>query len=102
MAESSSCQLCGREIPPHCHYVVRIEVFADPSMPPVTSEELAQFNLDEEMKRLLAQMEHMSAEELQDQVHRKFEYCICRECQMRFLANPLGRPRGMSPGGATN
>jgi hypothetical protein len=31
MADSLLCNLCGRKIPPHAHYLVRIEVFADPS-----------------------------------------------------------------------
>jgi hypothetical protein len=41
----------------------------------------------------------MSDEELQDQVHRRFEYKICRQCQVKFLANPLGKPRvkGVGP-----
>jgi hypothetical protein len=45
-------------------------------------------------------MKGMSADELQDQVHRRFEYKLCRVCQMRFLVNPLGKPRG--PGRAAN
>jgi hypothetical protein len=93
MDEPVICDLCGRSIPPHAHYIVRIDVFADPAMPPVTSEELAELNLEEEMRKLLDQMKHLTADDLQDQVHRRFEYRICRACQFRFLANPLGKPR---------
>ena len=34
------CDLCDRLIPPHAHYMVRIDVFADPEMPPASSEEM--------------------------------------------------------------
>ena len=45
------------------------------------------------MRELLEQMKDMSADELQDQVHRRFEFKLCRTCHMRFLVNPLGKPR---------
>src|SRR5438552_3450534 len=35
-----TCDACGRVVPAHAHYVVRIDVFADPAMPQTTSEEL--------------------------------------------------------------
>lgn len=93
MAERVICDLCGASVPPHAHYVVRIDVFADPSMPVLSEEELAETNFDEKLAELVEQMKHMSAEELQDQVHRRFEYRLCRACQMRFIVNPLGLPR---------
>ena len=88
------CDLCNRVVSPHGHYVVRIDVFADPDMPAVTSEEIEEADYQAAMKELIEQMKGMSADELQDQVHRRFEYKLCRVCQMRFLVNPLGKPRG--------
>ena len=87
------CDLCDRPIRPHGHYIVRIDVFADPEMPPVTGEEMAEADYQQAMRELIEQMKGMSAEELQDQVHRRMEFKLCRPCQMRFLANPLGKPR---------
>ena len=87
------CDLCDRPVSPHGHYIVRMDVFADPEMPPVTSEEVAEADYQQAMKELLEQMKDMSADELQDQVHRRMEFKLCRACQMRFLANPLGKPR---------
>jgi hypothetical protein len=87
------CDLCDRPISPHGHYIVRMDVFADPEMPPVTGEEMAEADYQQAMKELIEQMKGMSAEELQDQVHRRMEFKLCRPCQMRFLANPLGKPR---------
>ena len=88
-----SCDLCNRAIPPHAHYIVRIDVFADPEMPAATSEEMAEADYQAAMNELVEQMKNMSADELQDQVHRRFEFKLCRACQMRFLVNPLGKPR---------
>lgn len=98
MSKRVLCDMCGRVVPPHAHYEVRIDVFADPAMPPMTTEELDEMDLDETMAKLMEQMKDMSAEELQDQVHRRFEFRICRVCQMKYLANPLGKPRETKTG----
>jgi hypothetical protein len=92
------CDLCNRPVPPHGHYIVRIDVFADPEMPAVTSEELEEADYQAAMREILEQMKGMSADELQDQVHRRFEFKLCRPCQMRFLVNPLGKPRQVRTG----
>jgi hypothetical protein len=93
MANPITCDLCGRPIPPHAHYIVRIEVVADPSMPELSQEEIDNLDFDKTLHQLLEEMKSFSADELQDQVHRRFDYRICRPCQARFLCNPLGRPR---------
>src|SRR4051812_13958637 len=98
MPDGLKCDLCGREIPPYGHYIVRIEVFADPALPPTTSGELGSTDFDQAMKKLMDEMKGMTADDLQDQVHRHFEYTLCRACQARFLANPLGKPRVMRAG----
>ena len=87
------CELCGRPIAPHAHYIVRIDVFADPSLPAVSAEEVEALDLAGTMEALLKEMEQFTADDLQDQVHRRFEYRICPGCQHHFLANPLGKPR---------
>ena len=56
-------------------------------------EEMEETDYQQAMAELMAQMKDMSADELQDQVARRFEFKLCRACQMRFLANPLGKPR---------
>jgi hypothetical protein len=86
------CDLCAQEMPSHGHYVVRIDVFADPSVPPVSAEQLAAADFDSDLERLLKEMENLTEHDLQDQVHRRFEYRICQPCQVRFLATPLGKP----------
>ena len=97
MAARVLCDLCNRPISPHGHYIVRIDVFADPEMPPVSADEMEEADYQEAMKALIEQMNGLSADDLQDQVHRRFEYKLCRPCQMRFLVNPLGKPRQQRP-----
>ena len=94
-----TCDLCGTEVDLHESYVVQIDVYAEPSMKPVTGEELAAIDFDETYAALMEQMKHMTADDLQDDVHRRFEYRICRPCQRRFLANPLGKPREIPAAG---
>jgi hypothetical protein len=87
------CDMCDDVLLPHGFYIVRMDVFAEPSMPSVSGDELDEMDLEHTIDRLIEQMKHMSPDELQDQVHRRFEYCICMRCQKKLLANPLGKPR---------
>jgi hypothetical protein len=93
MPDPTRCHLCDAPIAPGEHYVVRVDVFADPSMPEMTGAQLASTDFDAEMQRLIEQMKHATADELMDDVHRRFEYRVCRACQKQVLANPLGFPR---------
>jgi hypothetical protein len=87
------CALCDAEVEPGGGYIVRIEVFADPHIPPMTAEQIAQGNFEKTLADVIEQAKQMSSEELQDGVHRHFEFRLCPACQRRFLANPLGMPR---------
>ena len=93
MSDRRVCDLCGQTIPPHAHYVVRIDVFADPTLPDLDTHELDEWDADTTFAKLIEQMKHMTASELEDQVHRRFEFVLCRPCQREFLTNPLGKPR---------
>ena len=99
MAEPTACDVCGTPTPPHAHYVVRIDVYADPSVPEMSTDELEATDFDQTFTDLLDQMQQLSADDLQDDVHRRFEFKLCRPCQRRFLANPLGLPRVRPPEG---
>jgi hypothetical protein len=93
MSERVICELCGAALPTLDSYIVRIDVFAEPSIPAVSTEDLEESAPGEKIADLIEQMKHLSAEDAQDQVHRRFEYRLCAPCQRRFLANPLGKPR---------
>ena len=98
MAEPTACDVCGAPTPPHAHYVVRIDVYADPSVPPLDTDTVfapGAGDFDKTLDALLDEMKHLTADDLQDAVHRRFEYRLCPACQRRFLANPLGKPRSV-------
>jgi hypothetical protein len=89
------CDICDAVIPPHMHYIVRTDVYFNPDMPEMTQEQLDATDFDAEWKKIFKQMEKLTPQEAQDQVHRRFEHKICAKCQKEFLANPLGKPRGV-------
>ena len=98
MAEPVTCELCKATLPLHASYVVRIDVFADPSIPDVSSSDLAAFDFDAALADAVNDAEQLTADDLQDGVHRRFEYRLCPRCQKRFLGNPMGLPRDLRAG----
>ena len=96
--EVVTCDLCAVALPVHASYVVRIDVFADPSLPPITGDELAAFDFDQVLEQVADEAAGMTADDLQDGVHRRFEYRLCPACHRRFLVNPLGKPRVVRAG----
>ena len=98
MPDTVDCDLCGRQLPTHESFIARIDVFADPSMPPMSGAELETMASPQTLEKLLEQMKHMTTEELQDGVHRRFEFRLCPACHRKFLVNPLGKPRNGTPG----
>ena len=99
MSDRVTCDLCDRRLPKHASYVVRTDVFADPSIPPMSTEELEETDFDETLDKLLDEAKEMTADDLQDGVHRRFEFRLCPACHRAFLANPLGKPRGVTRAG---
>ena len=98
MPERVHCDVCRRAVVKHASFVVRMDVYADPSVPALSTEELEKTDFDETLDKLLAEMKDMTADDLQDGVHRRFEYRLCPMCHRRFLANPLGMPRDVREG----
>src|SRR5689334_21232101 len=66
------CHLCERTIPVHESFVVRMDVLAVPSLPPIMSDQIESADFDQTLSQLLYQMQDMTAAELQDGVHRLF------------------------------
>jgi hypothetical protein len=92
------CAICDHLVEPGGGYVVRIDLFADPELPPMTAQQISGADLDQALAQVMEQAKHMTAEELQDGVHRRFSYRLCHACHGKFLANPLGMPRVTRPG----
>ena len=82
--------------------MVHMEVFADPKVPPMSLDERNESCDENQIALAIHQLETMSEEEIQDQVHRRFEYYLCGPCHRRFLANPLGLPRSIVPVAGAN
>lgn len=84
------CDRCGDTIPPHAHYVVKITMYADPSLPAVSGDELQEADYEGRMSELMREMAGMSAEELSNSVHWEREFKVCRGCQRAMIRRPLG------------
>jgi hypothetical protein len=85
-------------IEPGSGYCVKIEAFADSEMPPISTDGPPYALGEVDIAELLDQIREMSTEELQDGVHREFQFQLCPDCHRDFLANPLGRPRRIQVG----
>jgi len=83
-----SCDLCGKDLPAGTpRYVVRIEVFA--AVEPDQEDPELMDKPDQVIQEMLQKMEQMSLKEIEDGNYRIFRYDLCRECQTKFLDNPL-------------
>jgi hypothetical protein len=83
------CDRCGMTIPPHAHYVVKIEIYADPTLPDVSADDLEEADYAKRMSDLLKEMESLSQGQLEDAVHWQRDFKICRSCQLHLIKNPL-------------
>jgi hypothetical protein len=86
------CDRCGDTIPPHAHYVLKMQCYADPSLPPVTSDDLEEADYDHKIADLLKQMASIPPDQLERSVHWEQEFRICRPCQQALLKDPLPTP----------
>lgn len=96
--EICACAICARPLAAGAGYVARMDVYADPALPPTSGAELETADFAAAMAAAIAEAQKLSAEELQDGVHRRFEFRLCPACHRDFLANPLGLPRRVSTG----
>ena len=85
------CHRCGAQLTPGegSLYVVRIEAFADPTPPAVSTDEPIAA-ITREIDELLEQMRDMSAQELMDQVYRRLTILLCYPCYQKWIEDPTG------------
>ncbi len=83
------CDRCGMTIPPHAHYIVKIQVYADPTLPDISADDLEEADYAKCMADLLKEMESLTQEQLEDAVHWQRDFKICRSCQIQLINNPL-------------
>ncbi len=85
------CLRCSAPIRPGRgeHYEVLVVAVADPH-PPVLTEEDLQQDLDQQWRELLSQVEHLSAQEAQNQVYRRVQFPLCQRCFRQWIEDPTG------------
>ena len=85
------CSRCGAMLEEGSgnFFRINIEAIADPAPPVISSEDLAK-NPGEEIKKLLAQMQDLSAQEAMDQVYRRLTIFLCLSCYRPWIENPAG------------
>ena len=83
------CDRCHAIVPRDAHYVLKIEVYADPAMPELSTDDLDEVDVDAKVSGLIEQMREMTASELEDAVYKRFDFRLCRPCQRAYLTNPL-------------
>ena len=71
-------------------YVVRIEAFADPSPPVISSEDLKRDHSCD-IQRLIENVGDLSSQEAMDQVYRRLTICLCNTCYVSWIEDPAQR-----------
>jgi len=70
---------------------VKIEGFYTPEMKEFSIEDVENATR-EEMEKLIENLKHAGAEEaaeLEEQVYKRYNFRMCRECYRRYIAKPL-------------
>ncbi len=92
------CDGCGLDL---AHdgsnrYIVKIEAFAAAGKLEFTGEDVERDHT-KEIRKLIAELEKRSPDEIEDQVYRSFTYDLCPRCHRQFLAAPLRALDDTSP-----
>lgn len=84
------CDGCGLDLERDGsnHYILKMEAYAAAGRLDFSREEVERDH-EAEMKRLIAELEKRSPDELEDQVYRNMRFDLCPECHRRFLLSPL-------------
>jgi len=85
------CERCSVELTPGQgdFYVVRIEALADPTPPSFSRGDLTG-DTQAEIRRLIAAMANLSAQEAMDQVYRRLVIYLCGRCYREWIEKPTG------------
>jgi hypothetical protein len=76
------CESCGGVIEkPEEAFRMKIEIFADPTPPEFTQEDLER-DYEAEMRALFEQMENMDPKEVEDEVHEAYLFTLCAACRL--------------------
>ena len=78
------CESCGKTIEkPEVAFRLKIEMFADPSPPEFSEEDLAMDAVDE-MREIIEQLEALGAGEVEDEVYEAYLFTLCGTCRQKI------------------
>jgi hypothetical protein len=78
------CESCGRTIEePQVAFHMKIELFADPSPPEITPEDLER-DFDQEMREIIKEMEATDPRDAEDEVYEAYLFTLCAACRRRM------------------
>jgi hypothetical protein len=87
---------CGKRLPEgSLKYVVNIRVYAD--FDGVLN--LPGGDIEEEVHRLMGEIERMDPGELEKDVYQEMAFLVCKGCRDTFVEDPLSRGEGPYPAG---
>jgi len=85
-----TCDMCGARIEPvELRYVLKMNLFAAYDTMKIEPSDLER-DYEEEIHKLIEKMEGMNPKELEEDVFKQLVFDLCRNCQQKFLKNPLG------------
>ncbi len=91
-SKGQNCFRCGKELPPgSLTYIAQIRIFAGFDGVLLEPEE----GVEQQLKRLLKQVEQSDPEELEKEVYQEFHLILCKSCRDRLVGeieHPWGRP----------
>ena len=93
------CAGCGLDLQTDGsnHYILKMEAFAAAGRLEFTDQDL-QRDHQAEIRRVIAELENHSPDDIEDQVYRSLRFDLCPGCHGRFLASPLGGLRRADAG----
>ncbi|MEK7270236.1 MAG: hypothetical protein AAB215_04750 [Planctomycetota bacterium] len=90
MKKAWTCDGCHRKgyVGRDPRWIATIELTAAPDPIIAHPADLSK-DLEAEIKKLVKQISKIPEQELKDEVHKKFQFTLCRACQKRLLRSPL-------------
>jgi hypothetical protein len=87
--EAIVCHRCGALYVPGepLFYLVKIEAYPLPELPPLTLEDLLR-DFDDEMAQILEEAKDLSSQEMMDQVYRRLIIYLCPGCYGQWIEDP--------------
>lgn len=88
--------MCGARIEQkELRYVLKMNIFAAYDTLEIELTDLEK-DYEDEIRELVEKMKQMDPKQLEEDVFKQYNFDLCRQCQQRFIRNPLGRKRGGS------